>query len=92
MDCRLTGGPSKRPSLRSANTICATFGEGQPGSATHRPERYSYELRGGAVSWIQTRSIGSLMMPLSDPLSQWSHQRIDSCRKPIAGPGFAVCG
>ena len=65
---------------------------GQAGSATQRPARSSRWAAGGALSCIQTRSLGSSMIPLSRPFSQWSHQRSASSRKPIRGPGWAKCG
>ena len=43
-------------------------------------------------SWIHARSIGSSMMPVSMPLSQWSNQRTNSCRNPIVGPGAPPAG
>ena len=46
-------------------------------------------VAGRIVSMIQARNIGSSMMPVSTPFSQWSHQRSVSRRKPIAGPGRA---
>ena len=35
---------------------------------------------GATKSSIQTRSMGSSMMPVSMPLSQWSQKRSASCR------------
>ena len=32
------------------------------------------------------------LMPLDLPASHWSHQRLHSWRKPIAGPGTPSCG
>ena len=67
-------------------------GDGQLSSPIQRPGRSSYDALGGRLSCIQARTIGSSMMPVSLPFSQWSHQRTTSCRKPIAGPGTPMCG
>ncbi len=32
------------------------------------------------------------MIPVSRPLSQWSHQRTHSCSQPMLGPGAASSG
>ncbi len=45
-------------------------GEGQPSSATQRPGRSAYQGFGGSGSCIQTRYIGSSMIPVSTPFSQ----------------------
>ena len=67
-------------------------GGGQASALTNRPGRSWCVVAGRTESCTQARSIGSCMMPLSIPFSQWSHQRRDSCRKPIAGNGVAFCG
>ena len=65
--------------------------DGQALSATQRPSIRSSTASGGTGSCMNARSIGASMMPVSRPLSQWSHQRVASCRKPQPGPGVAMC-
>ena len=67
----------------------ATATPARPPSARRAPRR---SCRGAAESCIQARSIGSSMIPVSMPLSQWSHQRTHSWRKPMLGPGSASSG
>ena len=41
----------------------------------------------GTASCSHTRSMGSCMIPVSWPFSQWFHQRSASSSQPMAGPG-----
>ena len=61
-------------------------GDGQDASPTKRPGTGS-RWPGGDHSSMKARIIGSAMMPRSTSFSQWSHQRVASWRKPMAGPG-----
>ena len=70
----------------------AISGDGQVSSPTHRPGRSAWWPAGATGSCIHARSIGSSMTPVAASLSQWSHQRRHSWRKPIAGPGSPSCG
>ena len=80
------------PSASSRRRRASTRGDGHASSATQRPGISSIHGTGGVASCIQTRSIGSSITPVSMPLSQKSHQRSASCRKPMAGPGRRVVG
>ena len=51
------------------------FAGGHAGSQTHRPGERCRAEAGGLDSGIHTRSIGSSRIPVSRPLSHWSHQR-----------------
>ena len=84
----LPPGRSIPPSV-TCSRLCATRGEGHCASPTKRPAAIS-RFSGAAPSSIQARSLGSFITPASRPFNQWSHQRVASCRKPIAGPGLAV--
>ena len=78
------GGSAQRSGLRSRQpgvrrrapaerTLDARRAASRLGDPAARP--LPLGRAGGTLSCIQTRSIGSAMMPVSTPFSQWSHQR-----------------
>ena len=61
-------------------------------SCRHRPGISASSTSGGCQCRTYTVTGGSDMIPVSAPLSQWSHQRTASARHSMAGPGTALCG